>query len=164
MLANNLFPDEDAPLQKEATLWQEPRGYHGTAYHRIPSSPNTRPGANPLQKMIRLSPRASCTERRFGLQQRFPTPAFGQPQHPALFPGDRCRHQKPIPREPSCAYARSTGPGAPVSSCLPEGAVPVVSEFLAPLLWCFPRIGSASPSAPPHGRGEYMELNSQSQG
>lgn len=35
-----------------------------------------------------------------------------------------------------------------ISSCLPEAAVPVVSEFPAPLLWCFP--GSAQLLLPVH--------------
>lgn len=161
---DTLFPDEDAPPQKQAMLLKEPHGYHETAYRNIPSLPNTHPGANPLQKMTRLSPRASRAERQFDLQQRFPTPALKQPQPPALrpelalvikgkFPSNR---HMPTQEVLDLAIHLQLPARSSSSRCL---RVPGPSALV------FPRIRSAaSPSAPPRPRGEKVELPSQSQG
>lgn len=76
------FPDEDVPLQKQAIILTRATRISWNSLHQNSHSPEQ----NPLQKMVKLSARSSCTVWRFNFQLCFPRELSNSPntQHSSL--------------------------------------------------------------------------------
>lgn len=147
MLMNTLFPDEDPPLQKQAMLLKEPRGYHETAYQTFPPCRTPILVQTLCRKRRDFHQELSVLKDNLTCNSVFPHQLSNSPNllHSAL--RSLLSLKANSPGTVTCLRKKCwTWP--PISSCLPEAAVPVVSEFPAPLLWCF--LGSTQLLLPVH--------------
>lgn len=136
---------EDVPLQEQAMLLKEPSQYHETAYHKITFLLNMHPqhkptlSSIPSQEMLNFPCELPVLKDDFTFKS-IPTATLQQPWHPASCIRVHCCHLQQVPWETSGARHTRLVPVQEmlsmclcVSSCLPESAVPVLLELLAPL-------------------------------
>lgn len=138
LIVINLLPDEDAPLQKQTMLLKDPHGFHETAYHKIPSWLNTSPGANPLQKKDYSFTKNFLHWKKIQPERGWIHDSFPRASTCSTLPWISLVSSEANSPLTIVCICKSYWTWLQISSGLPEVAVPVASEFLAPLFLRFP--------------------------